>query len=107
MDELDTLIDQIALLLPNPAESFINKEQEKAIGQALSEIEGFKEFMKLTMAADMRRHFSASPVEQERIKGAFARTLYLLGLARTGSGELLAQNSLEGSRKTRGELQNL
>lgn len=107
MNDIDTLINELALLLPSPAESFISKEQEKAIGQALSEVDGFKEFLKLTMAADMRRHFSASPVEQERIKGAFARTLYILGMAKTGGGEIMAENALQGKRKSLSELQNL
>lgn len=107
MKDFDKLVEEIAQSLPNPAEGFVSKEQEKAIGKALSEIEGFKEFLKATLSADMRRHFAASPIEQERIKGAFSRTVYLLGLARAGGEETMVENSLNGKRKSIGELQNL
>lgn len=105
MPDFDTLVDQIAQSLPNPAEGFVSKEQEKEIALALSQIEGLKEFFKATLSADMRRHFAATPVEQERIKGAFSRTVYLLGLARSGSEKSMAENSLQGKRKSMAELQ--
>jgi hypothetical protein len=80
----DELVLMIAQTLENPAEASINKGMEREVAKGLSEVVGLKDFLKETMSADMRRYFAASEAEQPNIKGAFSRTVYLLGLARSG-----------------------
>lgn len=83
----DQLVDMLAQTIDDAAEASVPKGLEKEVGKALSEVVGFKEFLRATMSTDMRRYFAASPEEQKNIKGAFSRTVYLLALARSGSPE--------------------
>ena len=107
MKTFEELVDEIAQVLPNPIDGFVEKGLEREVAKSLAEVVGLKEFLKATLSADMRRYFAASPVEQERIKGSFARTVYLLGLARTGKELESMVGPLEGKRKNIGELHNI
>ena len=87
MKDFDTLVDEIAQTLENPVDGFVNKTLERDVAKGLSQVEGLTEFLKATLSADMRRYFAATGEEQERVKGSFSRTVYLLGLARSGKQE--------------------
>ncbi len=105
MKSLEELLEEIYLVL-EPLEASVPKSQEREVAKGLSEVEGLKDFLKATLAADMRRHFSASPEEQASIKGAFRRTLYLLSLCRTGGEQTKSMPvQFTGGRKSLDELQ--
>lgn len=75
----DILIE-LAEAIDNPIATKVPKEVENEIAHGLAQVVGLPDFLKLTMGADMRRYFNATPDEQKQIKGAFARTAYLLSL---------------------------
>jgi len=52
------------------------KEYEPAIKE-VSLVNGYRDFLKSSMAADIKRYFTAQPEQQQMIKGAFLRTKYL------------------------------
>lgn len=59
----------------------IEKGEERKLFDKLLEVEGLGEYLRLTMARDLQRHFvAATPIEQMNIRGAFSRTLYLKSL---------------------------
>lgn len=80
----DELVDMVAQTIDDAAEASLDKGLEKEVAKGLADVEGYYDFMKKTLSTDMRRYFAASPEEQKSIKGAFSRTVYLLGLARSG-----------------------
>lgn len=59
----------------------IDKDEERKLFEKLSEIDGFADYLRTTMAHDVQRYFVATtPMEQLLARGAFQRTLYLRGL---------------------------
>lgn len=58
-------------------ESTIDKEDEKKLFEELGAIEGLQEYLRKTLALDMKRHFAAQPIQQMLIRGAFQRTAFL------------------------------
>lgn len=55
---------------------------EELADKAFAEIAGcsaFKEYLRLTLNEDLKRHFRATEEEQKHIHGAFSRTAYLRG----------------------------
>lgn len=78
---IEEIIVELVEQLPDPRDAFVDRQHEQEIREVLGNIRGLPEFLKMTMSADMRRYFSASPEEQEQIKGAFRRTAYFLSLA--------------------------
>ena len=68
----DTLVD----LYGNMPE----KKEEVELFSRLNQVEGFTDYLRATLANDVKRFFKASsPAEQLQIRGAYARTLYLKG----------------------------
>lgn len=56
----------------------IDREAENAIFQQLADIPDLQEYLKGTLARDIRRFFEAQgPVQQAEIRGAFKRTVWL------------------------------
>lgn len=85
-DAPEPTFEELLQMLANKLDAFeasVPKGLEREVAKGLSEVEGLTEFLKATLSADMRRHFSASEDEQRAIKGAFSRTVYLLALARS------------------------
>lgn len=64
----------------NPFDISINSDVYKDVLSSVEEIDGFKDYLKETMATDMKRYFSAAKENQDTIKGAFLRTQYLLNV---------------------------
>lgn len=103
----EDVLHELIALMDNPITAFVDKAQEVEIAKGLSEVEGLPAFLKATMGADMRRYFAASPTEQQQIKGAFARTVYLLGLAVPKKNLDHTKDQLTGSRKSLPKLRKL
>ena len=58
----------------------VNKKEEEALFQKLSEVEGLTDYLRMTMVSDLQKYFKAPTKEQQiQINGAFSRTLYLRG----------------------------
>ena len=56
----------------------IDNRKYKQMWNDLIQVEGFSEYLKHTMALDMKRHFYTSKESQERIKGHYDLASYLL-----------------------------
>lgn len=103
----DDVLQELISLMDNPVDSFITKQEEVDIAQGLAQVRGLPEFLRKTLGSDMRRYFSASPAEQERIKGAFKRTVYFLGLSVPKKNLDHMKNKLSGNRKSAEQLQDV
>lgn len=58
----------------------LDEEQEKKLFESLKHVEGIQEYLRDTLAKDMRRYFAAGTDDERAIvRGAFARTSYWLG----------------------------
>lgn len=58
----------------------------------VSSIDGFRDYLKETMAADIKRYFFASQEQQPIIKGAFHRTKYLYDILKKVSEDGLKKD---------------
>ena len=74
----------------------IDTDEEKRIFEELSAIDGLQEYLRRTMAQDMKRHFNVQPVQQLLIRGAFQRTAFFRKKLRERDKE----NKKEGKKLT-------
>lgn len=59
--------------------SGVDKKLQQDIFKQLRSVDGIEEWLRATMAEDVKRHFSATSVaEQALIKGAYFRTRFIL-----------------------------
>lgn len=56
----------------------IDKEDERLMFVDLFKVEGLQTYLKALMAADIKRYFTATPEQQERIKGNYDRAMQFL-----------------------------
>lgn len=70
---------ELGKFVGDPTDNTIEKEQEEEVFRDLARIDGFKNYLKNTMARDMQRDFGATPDQRQMIHGAFARTAYMKG----------------------------
>lgn len=68
---------ELAKMIGNPNDYSIEKKQEEQFFQDLAKIDGVMEYLSATAAKDMQRYFAAPQGQQDVVKGAFARTVYL------------------------------
>lgn len=73
------LLGEYVKFIGNPADYTLSEEETTNFFKDLQRIDGAKSFFKATAAKDMVRFFQAQPEEQSVIRGAFARTAYILG----------------------------
>lgn len=62
----------------DPFALFFDKDEFSADLVEVSKIDGFKEYLRQTLALDIKRYFSCPKEQQEMVKGAFHRTKYIL-----------------------------
>lgn len=67
-EELDTL------------DNVIDKKEESRIFDAISNIDGIKEYFKKTLSSDIKRHFTCTKEQQDIVEGAYSRTMYFYKL---------------------------
>ena len=65
----------------------VSHETHKDCLLEVSSVDGFREYLKETMAADIKRYFFSSQEQQPIIKGAFHRTKYLYDILKKVSDE--------------------
>lgn len=103
----DEVFAELISVMDNPLDSYVSKKDEVELAETLSKVRGLPEFLRATMGADMKRYFAATPEEQQRIKGAFQRTMYLLSLSVPKKNIDYVKSKLTGTRKKQGDLQSL
>lgn len=75
----DFLLCEYVRFIGNPADYTLSEEETNNFFKDLQRIDGAKAFFKATAAKDMVRFFKVQPEEQPIVRGAFARTAYILG----------------------------
>ena len=76
----EIMVDIVDSLEDDPISTMIPAAQKAELADTLATVKGLPEYLKKTMSSDVRRYFSAPADQQQYIKGAFHRTLYLLSL---------------------------
>lgn len=87
----DELIDIIVSKWTDNFNDDIEKEQEDKVFKSIVGIEGFNEYLRVTLIRDMKRYFKAMPIQQPEIRGAFMRTSYM-------RSKLMEQNKVSSTR---------
>ena len=67
----------------------IDNDQFKDCLSEVSRIDDFRDYLKETMSADIKRYFYASKEQQDAIRGAFQRTKYFYDLLKKISDDNL------------------
>lgn len=75
---MDKFINEIDLGKLN-LESIDNKKYEEVLLE-VSRVDGFRDYLKETLALDIKRYFFMSTESQSMVKGAYLRTLSLYNL---------------------------
>lgn len=57
-------------------DSVIDSDEEARLFKEMAGIDGLQDYLRKTMALDMKRAFGAQPVSQMLIRGAFQRTAF-------------------------------
>jgi hypothetical protein len=77
---LDYINEEYGRLIGNPTDYSISKELDQEFYDNLRRIDGVRDYFKATAAKDMLRYFQATGAEEQSVvRGAFARTMYILG----------------------------
>lgn len=87
-DEAELALEQYLETIDDPLGDGLTEELTNKAFQEIAGCSAFKEYLRLTLNEDIKRHFRASEEEQKHIHGAFSRTAYLRGKL------LKAENSL-------------
>lgn len=70
-------------LIDNLFEVSVDKKAEKDLFELLSDVEGFRDYLRATISDDVKRYYGATtPLEQAVIRGAVDRTRYFLKMIR-------------------------
>lgn len=73
----DELLMMYANTINDCNDAVITPKLQEQIMKALSNVEGYADYLRVTISKDMQRYFNAqTPVDQLLIKGAANRTLY-------------------------------
>lgn len=78
MIDMDKFIEEIDLGKLNNGE--VDIEKYKDVLLEVSRVDEFRDYLRETIAADIKRYFFASKEQQDLIKGAYSRTYYLYKL---------------------------
>lgn len=55
----------------------IDKDAEKKLFKSLVGIEGFGDYLRISLIGDIKRYYKALPLQQSEVRGAFMRTSYI------------------------------
>lgn len=78
--EVEEKLFELASELGDPFEDSIDPEFEKSVMKDLRNVDGFHEYLRLTMSQDLKRYFAASnDTMRDQIKGHFSLAAYILG----------------------------
>ena len=95
----DNVLSEVVRLIGDPKSYTIEKKLEEEFFADLARIDTAEQYLRATMANDMQRYFAAPQDQQEVVRGAFARTSFLLSRLRKTNEEPKEQSTkLEGLR---------
>ena len=57
----------------NPDDTIIDPDDEARLFKELAGVDGLQDYLRKTMAMDMKMAFSAEPIQQMRLRGAFQK----------------------------------
>jgi hypothetical protein len=57
--------------------TLIDNTRFKEVLEEVANVDGFRDYLRETLALDIKRYFFATKEQQELIKGAYSRTYYL------------------------------
>ncbi len=97
---IDQILLELSEALGNPLDAEIDSKFEQDVFRQLRNVDGFTEYLRLTLGKDMQRYFNAvNDDDRNQIKGHYSFAAFLLArLRKEGEFDKLKKD-LSGKRK--------